>query len=491
MRLLAAMILLAASAQLAATEQDVSDLLFSEIMFYRLQDNNFDAISHYLDARDKKTIDLNKNNMAYIASVYLNYDLHSQVTSMLDLLIKNSSSAIRDKSWFYLGKLHYEGRRVDSAVEAFSKIEGKLSVADQEMKYIMHGIMAMNNQRYETAIKEFSKVSLTSVYAAYVKYNLAVCKMKQSNDLAAFEMSLTGLANQQASASHSSVFSDQVYTTLGYVLLQKGYYQQSKVAFRKVSAGGHLASRALQGMIYASSELRQYEIALNLSLRLIKLTIGNEAVHHAYIVIPYLLQKLNNTEKALAFYQHAVEYFDQQRLDLNRYIKKTRAGEFDQYLLELDKILHVHEWIEDREMSRLFRFVSTLDEWRDAVYKFKEMQFIEKRLDDVFYELVVAEPDIVSHKITEYKQVLADIEQSKSQVKESIVWHQEFARHFVINTLQSQYDDVTDYLSQARFALAQFYDSQEQKQKQREIDGLLQQQGAADRENNAYGKTAR
>ncbi|MDH5517948.1 MAG: hypothetical protein OEY36_09065 [Gammaproteobacteria bacterium] len=475
MRRLLSLLLVFYTLSCSATEQELADVLFSEIMFYRMQDDNFDAISHYLTAKESASLTLDNNSMAYVASVYLNYDLHSQVSGMLDLLTKNESVKIRNKAWFYLGKLHYKGRRVSSAATAFSKIEGDLSAANQQMKNIMYGIMAMNNKQYDTAIKELQKVAETSPFTSYVKYNIAICMMRKNADIAAFEKSLTALANAAAIKNQADAFTDQIYTTLGYVLLQGGHYQQSKLAFRKVLLHGHLGSRALQGMIYASSELKQYELALNLSLRLIKQTVGNEAIHHAYIVIPYLLQKIDNREKAMAFYQYAVEYFGQQRLDLSHYIEKTGAGEFDRYLLDLDKILHVDEWLTNKQMSRLFRYVSTLDEWRDAVYKYREMTFVEKRLEQVFYQLVIAEPDVTDKNKARYQESVAAVEKSKAEVRQSIEWHQKFARHFIIDTLRAQYDEVTDYLSQARFALAQFYDKQELKQQQLETEQLIQQ----------------
>lgn len=457
----------------AATEDEVSRLLLSEVMFHRMQDRNFDAITHYLESKDKKQISLSENNQAYIASIYLNYDLHSQVQSMLDLLINNQSPLIRDRSWFYLGKLHYKNKRIKSAVETFSKIKGELPAEDQDIKHIMYGVMAINNASYDTAISELNKIPSTSVFSPFVKYNLAVANMKQSKDATAFARSLTALAeNQQKGETLSYIFADQIYTTLGYVLLQNKDYEKAKEYFRKVTLDGHLATRALQGMIYTLSEQQQYTKALNLSLQLIKMTIGNEAIHHAYIVIPYILQKLDDTEKATAFYQHAVEYFSEQRIELKKYINKTKSGDFDQYLLELNKIINVDEWVDDEEMGRLFRFVTTLDEWRDAVYKYNEMKYLQKRLDDSFYELVIIEADVQKENSERYKKSLVDIDKSKKQVKKSLVWHQKYARHFVINALQDQYDDVTDYLGQARFALAQFYDQQEQKEKQLAIDKL-------------------
>lgn len=463
-------VLLSLSFGSLASEDEVSQLLLSEIMFYRMQDNNFDAISHYLNADDNKELSLNKNNHAYIASVYLNYDLHSQVKRMLDLLVNNESNTVRDMSWFYLGKLHYQNKRIKSAVSAFSKIEGQLSTTEQETKYIMYGVMAMNDNKHEVAIQEFSKVLSTSVLYPYVEYNLAVANYKINSDLTLLSKTLTNLAIKYSDgADESAVFADQIYTTLGYVLLQSKEYELAKQSFRQVTLDGHLATRSLQGMIFASSELAQYELALNLSLQLIKMTIGNESVHHAYIVIPFLLQKLNDTEKATAFYQHAVDYFSQQRIDIKHYINRVKKAEFDAYLLDLEKILSVDEWIDDKEMSRLFRFVSTLDEWRDAVYKYREMKYLEKRLDDSFYELVIIEADVQAEKKEKYNNSFKEITKNKKQVQKSILWHQKYARRFVVKALQDQYDDVTDYLAQARFALAQFYDQEEQKKQRQEV----------------------
>lgn len=465
------------SLPVVATEDEVSRLLLSEIMFHRMQDNNFDAITHYLNATENRSLDLNANNKAYIASIYLNYDLHSQVASMLDFLIKNDSPLIRNTSWFYLGKLHYKNKRIKSAVETFSKIEGQLSPADQELKHIMYGVMAINDARYDTALKELGKISHTSAFAPFVKYNIAIANMKKTNDAVVFAGVLTQLAEAQDNASSLSyIFSDQIYTTLGYVLLQSKQYEKARQYFRKVTLDGHLATKALQGLIFTLSEQRQYSKALNLSLQLIKMTIGNEAIHHAYIVIPYILQRLDDTEKATAFYQHAVEYFSRQRIELKMHITKTRQGKFDKYLLDLEKIMNVDEWLEDEEMARLFRFVSTLDEWRDAVYKYNEMKYLLKRLDDSFYELVVIEADVQGDHKLRYEKLLADISVRKKRVQASIAWHQKYARHFVVKALNDQYNDVTDYLGQARFALAQFYDREEQKEKRQEIERLRNQQ---------------
>ena len=477
MKLLSLFLCVCFSLNVNASENEVSKLLLSEIMFQRMQDNNFDAITHYLNSDDKKEIQLNENNQAYIASIYLNYDLHSQVRDMLDLLIHNESAKIRDMSWFYLGKLHYKNKRIQSAVDTFSKIEGKLSPAEQEIKHIMYGVMALNNANYDTAIDEFKKVPASSVFSPYVKYNLAISTMKKTGDFTQLSKTLTELAESKGvDGNLSYIFADQINTTLGYVLLQDKQYEKAKQYFRKVTLDGHLATRALQGLIYTLSEQEQYTKALNLSLQLIKMTIGNEAIHHAYIVIPYILQKLNDTEKATAFYQHAVEYFSQQRIELKEYITKTKKGRFDQYLLDLEKIIHVDEWVEDEEMSRLFRFVSTLDEWRDAVYKYNEMKYLEKRLDDSFYELVIIEADVKQDNRARYKKSLKDISASKEKVKKSIVWHQKYARHFVLQALQNQYDDVTDYLGQARFALAQFYDREEQKENHLAVEELRKEE---------------
>lgn len=466
-------IFLSISFESIATEDEVSQLLLSEIMFYRMQDNNFDAIGRYLNAKTRKNFVLNKNNKAYVASIYLNYDLHSQVSDMFDLLVRNESVTIRDMSWFYLGKLHYRNKRIKSAVQAFSKIEGQLTEAEQEMKYIMYGVMAMDDHKYNIALKELSKVPSTSVLYPYVEYNRAIANVKINKDLVLFTKVLYELVAKYATGSEESyVFSDRIHTTLGYVLLQDKQYELAKESFRKVTLNGYLETRALQGMIYASSELQQYESALNLSLQLIKKTIGNESVHHAYIVIPYLLQKLNNTTKAMAFYQHAVEYFSLQRVDIKQYIDRTKKGEFDEYLLDLDKILSVDDWIDDEEMSRLFRYISTLDEWRDAVYKYREMKYLEKRLDDSFFELVVVEPEVQAENMLAYKEMFKKISASKKGVKTSLFWHQKHARRFVVNALQDQYDDVTDYLSQARFSMAQFYDLEEQKKNKLETERL-------------------
>lgn len=461
MRMLAGLLLIMSFQSLHAADE-LSRLSMAEIMYYRFQDNNFDAIASYLNAKDKQQLNLDNNDQAFVASVYLNYDIHSQAQDMLNLLIKNPSPDIRNTAWFYLGKLHYRNKRTKSAVESFSRIEGALPGALEEVRHIMYGIMAYNDARFNVAVDEFSKVSDASMFSLYVKYNLALAELKLNNDIEKFSAAIDLLIGQVPDKNYPAVFIDLLYVTSGYQQLDKQQYESALLKLSRVSADGYYSSRALQGMVYAAYQLADYDRALNLAVQLLDMTVGNESVHYAYSLIPYILQKLDRQKKAMAFFQYSVEFFDKQRVKLEAYITDIEKGEFDQYLLNVEKILTAEEWLQDPEMARLLRYISTLDEWRDAVYKYDEMQHLEKRLDDSAYELLAVDADIGENNRAQYKKIVSEISAQKLKVQQSIKWHQYHARYFMMSELKKQHDGVVTYLARARFSLARYYDEQNQ-----------------------------
>lgn len=460
MRILAGLLLFLSFQSIHAAD-DRSRLSMSEVMFYRFQDNNFDAIASYLSARDRQQFELDNNDRAFIASVYLNYDIHSQAQDMLNLLIHNESAEIRNTSWFYLGKLHYRNKRIKSAVASFSKIDGALPKPLEDVKHIMYGIMAYNDAKFNIALEEFNKVPESSEFSLYVKYNSSLAQLKLNGDIEKYTTDIMSLISQAADKKYPPIFTDLLYVTSGYQYLNKQQYDNALQQLRQVSANGYYSSRALQGMVYAAYQLGNYDKALNLAVQLLDMTVGNESVHYAYSLIPHILQKLNRQPKAMAFFQYSVEFFDKQRVKLEAYISDIEKGELDPYLLDLKKILTAEEWLQDPEMARLLRYISTLEEWRDAVYKYQEMQHLQKRLDDTFYELLTIDADVKDNKRAQFKNIVSGVSAQKLKVEKSIKWHQYHARYFMMSELKKQHDGVLAYLARARFALAQHYDQQD------------------------------
>jgi tetratricopeptide (TPR) repeat protein len=90
--------------------QDVKDLHYGDVLFYFYQDDYFDSITRLLAAQQLDRLPHTEGEAELLlGGLYLSLGEHVEAGKIFEaLLAGKTSEAVRNKAWFYLGKVWYQ-----------------------------------------------------------------------------------------------------------------------------------------------------------------------------------------------------------------------------------------------------------------------------------------------------------------------------------------------------------------------------------------------
>ena len=99
----------------------VRDLYYGETLFQFYQDEHFDALTHLLVARDSGRVSNHEaESELLLGGLYLHYGQHIRAEQIFSRLLQDSSEPeVRNRAWFYLGKVRYQRSLYGEALDAF------------------------------------------------------------------------------------------------------------------------------------------------------------------------------------------------------------------------------------------------------------------------------------------------------------------------------------------------------------------------------------
>ena len=104
----------------------VRDLYYGETLFHFYQDEHFDALTHLLVARDSGRVGNHEaESELLLGGLYLHYGQHIRAEQIFSRLLQDSTEAeVRNRAWFYLGKVRYQRSLHAEALDAFDRVAG-------------------------------------------------------------------------------------------------------------------------------------------------------------------------------------------------------------------------------------------------------------------------------------------------------------------------------------------------------------------------------
>ena len=124
-----------ASSALAAEEPKgtlapttVKDLYYGDVLFYFYQDDYFNALTRLRAAQEKHRMAHHADEAELLlGGLYLSYGEHLEAGAIFDRLLKaDAPLSVRNRAWFYLGKVWYQRGYWAQAENALRKVEGEL-----------------------------------------------------------------------------------------------------------------------------------------------------------------------------------------------------------------------------------------------------------------------------------------------------------------------------------------------------------------------------
>lgn len=321
------MLPLAAAGDDVAAPGAIRDLYYGETLFQFYQDKHFDALTHLLAARDVgRVANHEAESELLLGGLYLHYGQHVRAEEIFNrLLTAKVSAEVRDRAWFYLGKVRYQRGLNDDALAAFARIAGELPESLAAELPMLQAQALMSLGRFDAAADLLDGWKGPGGWLPYARYNLGVAFVRL-DQLDAGVRQLDRVGRSSPSSPELLDLRDKANLALGYAYLQQSLDGAARPVLERVRLNSPFASKALLGVGWADAAAQDYRRALTPWLELKGRDLLDSAVQESLLAVPYAYAKLNAHGSAADGYQSALVSFDAEIGHLDTAIRGAETG---------------------------------------------------------------------------------------------------------------------------------------------------------------------
>jgi hypothetical protein len=386
----------------------VRDLHFGDALFYYYQGQDFEAITR-LQAYKQwgRMPHHDAETELLLGGLYLSLGLHNEAGARFETLLTMSvPEGVRNRAWFYLGKIWYARGYLDRAERAIKEVRGRLTPdLEAERLHLLSNIL-MRQQRFDEAIallNAWRGRKDQSDWLAYAQYNLGVALVRKGL-VSEADPFLTSVGTLESGRRELRSLRDRANLALGYAYLQNNQPELSKPPLERVRLDGPFSNKALLGVGWADAASGRFQEALTPWLTLRDRNLLDSAVQEAYLAVPYAFAKLNANAQAAENYEIAIQSFDSETVNLDSSIAEINDGTMLDKLLRRDQkdqygwfwqlrevpdapqsrylyhLLAGHDFQEGLKNYRDLAFLGgTLARWQDSIVAFDDMLATRER----------------------------------------------------------------------------------------------------------------
>jgi hypothetical protein len=421
----------------------VKDLAYGDVLFYFYQDDYFDSTTRLLAARELGRIpNTQEEAELLLGGLYLSLGEHVEAGRIFEALLnKNTSEVVRNRAWFYLGKVWYQRGYLDESERALNQVSDKIDPRINAERYMLLAQLMMQQGRYDDAITALGKWHGAPDWTAYAQFNLGVALVRKDR-LAEAIGYLDRVGTMQTSSEELMALRDKANLALGFALLQVQRAAEAKPILQRVRLEGPFSSKALLGVGWADAGMGEFKRALVPWLELRKRSLLDSAVQESFLTVPYAYVQLSAMGQAAENYSAAIDSFDREMKDIDDSIEGIRSGKMLDRLLSDDKkdtltwywqlstlpnapesrylytLLASNKFQEGLKNYRELNFMSrNLDEWRDDVSAYDDMldtrhEAYNQRVPKADATLAATDLDGLNQKRVDFESRINEIEKS-------------------------------------------------------------------------------
>jgi len=388
---------------------EVKDLHYGDVLFYFYQDDYFDAITRLLAAQQLERLPHTEGEAELLlGGLYLSLGEHVEAGKIFEaLLAGKTSEAVRNKAWFYLGKVWYQRGYLQESERALRQVSDKIQPRISAERYMLLAQLMLRQGRYDDAIAALQSWHGAPDWTAYAQYNLGVALVRKERLSDAIGY-LDRVGRMETSDEELLSLRDKANLALGFAYLQSQRPADAKPILERVRLEGPFSSMALLGVGWADSSLGQFKRALVPWLALRKRNLLDSAVQEAYLTVPYAYNQLGASGQAAEYYSSAIDSFDAEQKHIDESIEQIRSGNLLDRLLNDDK-KDTLTWywqlktLPDAPESRYLYQLLASNEFQEGLKNYRELKFMSRNLDD-WREDVSAYDDMLDTRQQAYDQ---------------------------------------------------------------------------------------
>ena len=387
----------------------VEDLAYGDVLFYFYEDDYFDSITRLLAARQLGRVPHTQEEAELLlGGLYLSLGEHVEAGRIFEALLnKNTSEFVRNRAWFYLGKVWYQRGYLDESERALRQVSDKMDPRINAERYMLLAQLMMRQGRYDEAITALSSWHGAPDWTAYAQFNLGVALVRRDRLPEAISY-LDRVGNMQTHSEELLALKDKANLALGFALLQAQRAAEAKPILQRVRLEGPYSSKALLGVGWADAGMGEFKRALVPWLALRKRSLLDSAVQESFLTVPYAYAQLAATGQAAEFYNSAIESFDSERKRIDDSIEGIRSGKLLDRLLNDDK-KDTLTWywqlttVPNAPESRYLYALLASNEFQEGLKNYRELNFMSRNLDD-WRDDVSAYDDMLDTRQEAYNQ---------------------------------------------------------------------------------------
>jgi hypothetical protein len=368
--------------------QDVKDLHYGDVLFYFYQDDFFDSITRLLAAQQLQRLPNTQGEAELLlGGLYLSLGEHVEAGNIFErLLNSNTSEAVRNKAWFYLGKVWYQRGYLEESERALRQVSQKIQPRISAERYMLLAQLMLRENRYDDAIAALSAWHGPPDWTAYAEFNLGVALVRKGR-LPDAVPHLDQVGRMETSSEELLALRDKANLALGFAYLQAKRAADALPILERVRLDGPYSSKALLGVGWADSALGEFKRALVPWLTLRKRNLLDSAVQEAYLTVPYAYNQLGAGGQAAEYYNSAIDSFDAETKRIDDSIEQIRSGNLlDRLLNEDKKDTLTWYWqlkaLPDAPESRYLYQLLASNEFQEGLKNYRELRFMSHNLDD-------------------------------------------------------------------------------------------------------------
>jgi tetratricopeptide (TPR) repeat protein len=388
---------------------EVKDLHYGDVLFYFYQDDYFDSITRLLAAQQLERLPHTEGEAELLlGGLYLSLGEHVEAGKIFEaLLAGKTSEAVRNKAWFYLGKVWYQRGYLQESERALRQVSDKIQPRISAERYMLLAQLMLRQGRYDDAIAALQSWHGAPDWTAYAQYNLGVALVRKErlSDAIAY---LDRVGRMETSDEELLSLRDKANLALGFAYLQSQRPAEAKPILERVRLEGPFSSMALLGVGWADSSLGQFKRALVPWLTLRKRNLLDSAVQESYLTVPYAYNQLGASGQAAEYYSSAIDSFDAELKHIDDSIAQIRSGNLLDRLLNDDK-KDTLTWywqlktLPDAPESRYLYQLLASNEFQEGLKNYRELKFMSRNLDG-WREDVSAYDDMLDTRQQAYNQ---------------------------------------------------------------------------------------
>ena len=389
--------------------QDVKDLHYGDVLFYFYQDNYFESITRLLAARQLGRISHTEGEAELLlGGLYLSLGEHVEAGRIFEALLQqNTTETVRNRAWFYLGKVWNQRGYLEESERALRQVSDKLDPRINAERYMLLAQLMMRQQRYDDAVAALSSWHGAPDWTAYAQFNLGVALVR-TDRLGDAIPYLDRVGRIETRSEELLSLKDRANLALGFALLQAQRAAEARPILQRVRLEGPYSSKALLGVGWADAGVGDFKRALVPWLTLRRRSLLDSAVQESFLTVPYAYNQLSASGQAAENYSSAIDSFDAEIKRIDDSIEEIRSGNLLDRLLNDDK-KDTLTWywqlttLPNAPESRYLYQLLASNEFQEGLKNYRELNYMSRNLDD-WRDDVAAYDDMLDTRQEAYNQ---------------------------------------------------------------------------------------